>query len=157
MKPPLRLRAETPEDLEVFAPPLQDAIVQVADMAYLPKHKRFVLSLNRFRWEEVDPNTGKPVLGWRFHRTNSGLHFDSVLHVQSKNISQSNRHSFLNLLDVKFEPGEDGAGTIVLIFSGGASLRLSVECVDAHLSDRGTPWPTKNLPTHEEGDKAGKQ
>ncbi|TNE37896.1 MAG: DUF2948 family protein [Alphaproteobacteria bacterium] len=157
MKPPLRLKAETPEDLEVFAAPLQDAIVQVADMAYLPKNKRFALSLNRFRWEEIDPATGKPELGWRYHRTTSGLHFDSVLNVQSKNISQSNRSSFLNLLDLKFEPGEDGAGTIVLIFSGGASLRLNVECIDAHLVDRGAPWTTKNLPTHEEGDKTGEQ
>ncbi|TNE58394.1 MAG: DUF2948 family protein [Alphaproteobacteria bacterium] len=157
MKPPLRLRAETPEDLEIFAPPLQDAIVQVADMAYLPKHRRFALSLNRFRWEEVDPETGKPELGWRYHRTSSGLHFDGVLQVQSKNIAQSNRHSFLNLLDLKFEPGEEGAGTIVLIFSGGASVRLSVECIDAHLADRGTPWSTKNLPTHEEGAKAGER
>lgn len=155
MKPPVRLMAEQPEDLEVFAAHLQDAIVQVADMAYLPKHNRFAISLNRFKWEEVDPATGKPNLGWRYHRTNAGLHFDGVLAVHSLGISQGAPWAFLSLLEISFEPGDDAAGTVELVFSGGASLRLDVECVDAHLSDRGSPWATKKRPTHDVPDAKG--
>ena len=31
--------------------PLQDAIASVAEMAYLPEERRFVLVVSRFRWE----------------------------------------------------------------------------------------------------------
>jgi hypothetical protein len=152
VKPPVRLKAETPEDIEVLAAHVQDAIVQVGDMAYLPKHRRFALSLNRFRWEEVDRTSGKPLLGWRYYRTNAGMHFDDVLSVQTNGVRQTAADVLLNLLDVKFEPGEEGAGTITLVFSAGAEIRLDVECIDAYLADRGTPWTTKNLPAHDGAD-----
>ena len=46
----LRLMACDPEDLAVHAAHVQDAILRVGDMIYLPREKRFVLSLKRFDW-----------------------------------------------------------------------------------------------------------
>ena len=51
MADPLKLRAEDEEDLAVVSTILQDALVPVAEMAYLPEEKRFVLVANRFKWE----------------------------------------------------------------------------------------------------------
>ena len=50
----LRLRARDADDLAVIAACVQDALVPVVDMAFLPTEKRFVLALNRFRWDLVD-------------------------------------------------------------------------------------------------------
>ena len=47
----LKLRARDAGDLEMIAAILQDALVPLADMKYLPREQRFALMLNRFRWE----------------------------------------------------------------------------------------------------------
>jgi hypothetical protein len=47
----LKLRARDAGDLEMIAAILQDALVPLADMKYLPREQRFALLLNRFRWE----------------------------------------------------------------------------------------------------------
>ena len=49
---PLRLRAETAEDLAVISALVQDAVGQTSDIAWMPRHRRFTLLLNRFRWED---------------------------------------------------------------------------------------------------------
>ncbi len=46
----LRLIALDAEDLAVLAAHLQDAILRVGDMIYLPDEQRFVIALNRFDW-----------------------------------------------------------------------------------------------------------
>ena len=48
---PLKLRAHDIEDLRALATCLQDALVPVADLAYLKAEKRFVMVANRFKWE----------------------------------------------------------------------------------------------------------
>ena len=48
---PLKLRAHDIEDLRALGACLQDALVPVADLAYLKAEKRFVMVANRFKWE----------------------------------------------------------------------------------------------------------
>ena len=47
----LKLRARDGGDLEMIAAILQDALVPLDSMKYLPQEQRFALMLNRFRWE----------------------------------------------------------------------------------------------------------
>jgi hypothetical protein len=47
---PIRLRAEDDEDLKIVSACLQDAILPIGDMGFLPDEKRFVMVVNRFRW-----------------------------------------------------------------------------------------------------------
>lgn len=54
----------------------------------------------------------------------------------------------LNLLAITFEAGDAPSGTIVLTFSGGAALRLEVECIEAQLADLGAAWETPSRPSH---------
>ena len=41
------------------------------------------------------------------------------------------------------------AGVVTLIFSGGAALRLEVECLECELADLGPTWDAKARPVHE--------
>ena len=142
----LRLSAEDATDLEVISTCLQDAVTQVRDFAFLPNARRFALVLNRFRWE--NEKIGKSV----HQRARTGLHFENVLGVKSRNISQDRPDGILNLLAVRFDELNTPSGIVTLIFSGGGEIRLEVEALDAHLSDLGMVWDTPNLPTHDEQD-----
>lgn len=51
---PLKLRARDAADMDVIASCLQDSLVPVRDIAFLEKERRFVMVLNRFKWEELD-------------------------------------------------------------------------------------------------------
>ncbi|HET7164076.1 MAG TPA: DUF2948 family protein, partial [Pseudolabrys sp.] len=45
---------------------------------------------------------------------------------------------------------EAPSGVVMLTFSGGASLRLDVECLEAELADLGPSWTTGACPAHAE-------
>jgi hypothetical protein len=55
----------------------------------------------------------------------------------------------LELLALRFTPGEDGTGAITLDFAGGGAIRLDVESVNAGLADISAPWITRLKPEHE--------
>ena len=55
MKPKnLKLIARNKDDLRVVSAHLQDAIVNISDIANLEKNKIFLMQLNRFMWEDVE-------------------------------------------------------------------------------------------------------
>ena len=43
---------------------------------------------------------------------------------------------------------DEPAGTIDLVFSGGAAIRLEVECIEARLADLGGAWEAGSRPEH---------
>jgi hypothetical protein len=45
---------------------------------------------------------------------------------------------------------------VTLTFSGGASLRLDVECLEAELADLGPSWTTGACPAHAAIEEAAK-
>jgi hypothetical protein len=131
----LKLLAQDEEDLKIISAHLQDAVMKVGDMVYLPRRRRFVAVMNRFCWEEcgeLEPGA----------RIQTGLHFDSVLKVQSRNVRQNDPEA------VNFTPEPAGGGSIDLVLSGGGLIRLSVECIDASLTDLGAPRPAVARPEH---------
>lgn len=141
----MTLAAEDAADLEVISARLQDAVAKVKDLVYLPKRRRFAALFNRFQWEA---GTRRGDL-----RVQSGLHFDGVLSVKSHNIKRGAPDAVVSLLAIKFTPqaANDPAGAIELIFSGGGTLKLTVECIDAGLSDVSGAWAARGRPAHEVG------
>ena len=138
----LRLLAEDEEDLKIISAHLQDAVMRVGDLAYMPKHHRFAAMVNRFCWEDCGGNqTGVRVL--------CGLLFDGVLKVQAHHVRQDDPNAVLELLAINFRPQQDGAGTIDLMLAGGGCIRLSVECVAATLRDMTEPRPAVSRPAHD--------
>ncbi|MDH3196395.1 MAG: DUF2948 family protein, partial [Hyphomicrobiales bacterium] len=124
----LRLIALDAEDLAVLSAHLQDAVVKAGDMSWLPGQKRFALVLNRFAWEAVEKGLRRKK---SYQRRRTGLHFDRVASVQSSAIDRAGKDNVLSLLAVQFHETESPAGEVHLVFSGGGTIRLSVECLEA--------------------------
>lgn len=138
----LKLRARSLEDLTVLSAFLQDAVVSVGDMTYLPRERRFAFMANRFLWEE--PQTDEKLC----HRVRTGIHFDDVLNVSVRGIPQKQKSLALDLLAVEVIPSEGPDAIIFLVFAGDGMVRLDVDCIECHLTDVGPAWPTRCRPRH---------
>jgi hypothetical protein len=139
MSAKLKLRAEDAEDIAVIAACLQDALVQVSDIAYLPDERRFVMVANRFCWEGCGEADG----GEPFSRVHCGVVFDGVGRVRLKKIDRKKPGRTLELLTIR-----TGDGLVELMFAGGAEIRLDVAAVSCHIDDMDEPWPTRLRPSH---------
>lgn len=144
---PLKLVALDEEDLAVVSSHIQDAVVRVEDLAYLPGQKRFAAVLNRFDWENAGADGGNA-----YQRRRAALRFDRVLGAKLKNIKPTARDRILSLLAVSFEANEAPSGKVTLFFSGDASILLDVECIEAELKDLGPVWRTRFKPKHPGGE-----
>jgi hypothetical protein len=141
----LKLRAEDEADLTVLSSVLQDALVPVGDLVYLPDEKRFVMMANRFVWEECTDVTLPPESASKevYHRVHCGVCFETVTAVKKRGIEQGDGARVLELLALK----PDGRA-IELLFAGGAAIRLETERLFAHVADVDEPWPTQWRPRH---------
>ena len=138
------LAIEDAEDLEIVSARLQDAVAHLKDLAWLPKTRRFAALFNRFKWEDKRRRADL--------RVRALLHFDDVLSVKSKGLKRGSPDAVVSLLAIRFTPkgGDDPAGTVELVFAGGGSIRLEVECLSAGLTDVGGEWAARGRPDHEE-------
>jgi hypothetical protein len=140
----LKLIALDGDDVEVISTHLQDAVVKAADVRWRPAEKRLVIGLNRFDWEAAGGSR-------KFLRRRAALRFERVMACKCRNCtngSPAEKDQVLNLLAVSFEPTDLPAGIVTLTFSGGAALRLEVECLEAELADLGPAWSTECCPAH---------
>ena len=136
---PLKLVALDAEDLEVLSAHLQDFVVRVADLVFSPREKRFAFIGNRLDLR---------VEGEARRRRTAG-HFDRVLKVSARGIDRGAPETVLNLLDISFLPTDEPSGVVEFTFSGEASLRLEIECVEAQAVDLGPVWAAKAAPMHD--------
>ena len=134
----LRLSALDADDLAIVSAAVQDALVAVRDCAYLKEEGRFVLLLNRFRWE-ADP--GQEI---GHTRTHSALVFNEVTAVRHHDIPTHEPDRMLELLAVVLENDHSA----LLRFSAGRAIRLEIGRLACHLGDVGEPWPTPWKPAH---------
>ena len=143
----LKLIAFDTQDLDVVSAHLQDSALTIGDMAYMAREKRFVAVLQRFDWPRVLAANGLPL-----QRRQSALRIDRVLRAQYSGINLDAPQDAVALLAVRFEAQapDDPTGLITLCFSGGAALRLEVECIEAELKDLGPAWRAGKRPDHPE-------
>jgi hypothetical protein len=139
---PMKLIALDRDDIEVVSTHIQDAVVKVADILWRPAEKRLVVALNRFDWESASGS--EP----RYQRRRSALRFDRVLACKCRSMSPKEKDAVLNLLAVEFAETAPPAGVVTLFFSGGAALRLEVECLECELADLGPACPAVACPAH---------
>lgn len=153
----LKLIARDAEDLAVVASCLQDALVPLNEMRYLAAERRFILVLNRFRWEHDPAKTvaGQQPLDASFEdesypgahqRIHSGICIDRVLAVRSRGIDRDRPDQFLDLLTLQY-----GEGKLDFIFAGGGVIQLEVEALNLFMQDLGESWPTQWQPQHDGG------
>lgn len=148
--PDLKLIALDSEDLSVISAHFQDAVFRVADMAYLPREKRFAAVGNRFDWAVTIKDAAKSKKPG-FERRRSGLRIDRVLDAKVQGVALKEPSQTLALLAIGFEPGPDPDGVeghVTLTFSGGAAIRLMVECLEVEMRDLGGAWRARQSPVH---------
>jgi hypothetical protein len=136
----LKLIALDGEDLAVISAHVQDAFVRRGEIAYLSGQKRFALGAWRYDW--AGSASG------RKERVGAVLRFDRVLKVSQIGLAGLKPDATLNLLAVSFDENDPPAGIVTLTFSGGAAIRLRVECLESELRDIGPRRPVKACPGH---------
>jgi hypothetical protein len=163
MADPLKLRARDAADLETIAACVQDALVPLADMQYLPRDRRFALMLNRFRWEaapvaEREPPAAEGDAAYAdapaggLERVHAALVFDRVRRVRRRRLAEAAKGGMLSVLTLGLANQQ-----VVISFAGGAAISLEVDRLSCHLEDLGEAWPTVWRPRHAEDEAAGKE
>ena len=99
----LKLVAFDAQDLAILSLHLQDAVLQVADMAYLPRERRFAAIVNRFDWAKAiaaaEQTAGKPgPRGKPYVRHRTALRFEHVTGAKLSGIDPKARRQALSLL-----------------------------------------------------------
>jgi hypothetical protein len=153
--PELKLIAFDADDLAVISANLQDAVLTVGDIAYLPRQRRFAAVANRFDWADAlkDGKAGPN----QYVRRQAALRFERVLGAKVQGIDLDRKGAVLCLLAIGFEPGEASdspGGHVTLAFADGGAIRLEVECIEAELKDLGPAWGTRSMPQHPDDDPA---
>lgn len=159
MSAPLKLIALDADDLAVISTHVQDARVQAGDIIWRQADKRLVVGMSRLDWEQTLAGEAEP------RRRLAALRFDRVLACKSRRIDLSAPDQVLDLVGVEFHPqgSQDGqnegqdedqreaqgeaqgegrdsgpGGSTLLLFAGGAAIRLDVECLECELTDLGS-------------------
>tara|TARA_B100000212_G_C27365247_1_gene530023 strand:+ start:843 stop:1322 length:480 start_codon:yes stop_codon:yes gene_type:complete len=141
----LKLIARTEEDLRVVSAHLQDAIVNVSDIANLKKNKIFLMQMNRFMWEDVEKGVFR-----KNKRIRTIIKIENVLNVHSKNINQSKKDKFLDFLTIETNRMPDNNYEMKIVFAGDSIIKIISEVIEVTLDDQGEAWDTKNMPKHKE-------
>ena len=136
----LKLIALDGEDLAVISANVQDSIVRRDEMTYLSAQNRFALGAWRYDWAASEAG--------RKERVGAVLRFERVMKVAQTGLSGLKPDAKLNLLAVSFDEHDPPAGTVTLTFSGGAAVRLEVECLEGELRDIGPRREVSACPGH---------
>ncbi|MFV0513558.1 MAG: DUF2948 family protein [Jhaorihella sp.] len=143
---PLNLGARDAEDLKVVSALVQDAVFAITEMTWRAADRRFVVLLNRFRWEDGARGRHGP------ERVRALLVVDNALRAASQGIDRSDRDVVLSVLALSFEPDGEGGGQILLTLAGNGAIRLDVEALEVTIKDVTRPYraPSGQAPAHPE-------
>ena len=134
----MKLNAIDTEELKIIATVLQDGLIEVSDVKYLPSIRTFIVMITRFMWEEKIVNKTN-------NRTKAVLVFEDVLAVHSKNIDQMDKAKVLELLTFNFYNNKSKNIEIELLFNNDATIKLETELVQAKLEDQGESWTVEEV------------
>ncbi|WP_420568288.1 DUF2948 family protein [Thalassovita sp.] len=141
---PLNLGALDGDDLKVISALVQDAVFPASEMRWLAKERRFVLLLNRFRWEDK----GRDRHG--AERVQAVLAFDNVLKIASQGVPRGDADTILSILSLNWTEGQAPSGTLELTLAGDGAIRLELEALEVVLKDVTRPYraPSGTVPGH---------
>jgi len=137
---PVRLLAQSNDDLQIISAMAQDAVTRVGDISHDRKTRQLILAMNRFCWERGRKTAPA--------RARSALQIESVISIKAKGIAMGKKNGILSLLALEFTEDEAPGGVLTITFSDGGALAVAVECLDVALVDISTPWGAKSRPKH---------
>jgi len=112
----LSLSAEDETDFAVISTLLQDAEVKLEDMTFLRDEHKFIVLTKRVVRETKVVDVSQPETG---NRVQTGLCFDGVERVRTRDIIREDRNTLLRFLSVSYVQAE-----IALLFSEGGAIKL---------------------------------
>ena len=135
---PLRLRAESPDDLTVVSALLQDAVAQTSEITWAPRHRRFSLLLNRFRWEDVPAaeRQGRVVRAGAGGAGDRRRARGPLARHRPRRPRPGARAARARLR----RPARTAPARCRLTFAGDGEIALDVECLDLRLVDVTRPY-----------------
>lgn len=149
---PLRLTAESVEDLAVISALIQDSAGLARDLVWMRRKRRFALFLNRFRWEDRirAERAGRP-----YERVRSVALIENVLAVRASGLDPRDADQIISLLQIAFEPSadpEDPSGVLRVTLAGDGEIAIEVEALEMRLEDVTRPYvaPSGKAPEHPE-------
>lgn len=148
MARPLKLLAMDPDDLIVVSAHVQDSVLRSCEIEYDPTKRLLFLQINRFAWEA--PGARKRLFK-TYERRRSVLHFAQIVSIRSNGVDRTDETQVKSVLSIEFHPNDnedDPGGTIQINFAGGGALQLTVECIEAQLTDTGAAWSASGKPKH---------
>ena len=134
----MNLNAIDTDDLKIISTILQDGLIEVNDIKYLPSIRSFFLMITRFMWEEKIVNKVD-------QRIRAVLSFEDVLSVYSKNIDQLNKKKTLELVTFNYYPNDSKNIEIELLFKNDATIKLETEIIRCKLEDQGEPLKIEKI------------
>lgn len=143
MSNPIKLIAQSEEDLAVISTLMQDTAVLIGDIAWLPADKRFAFVGNRYRWEKK-----KLFRRPKGERIRTAFHLNGITAAQLHGLDLSDSDTVLDLLNIEAHETETGY-SLLLNFSGGAAIRLQTEAIDALATDLSDSWEAIAKPSHD--------
>lgn len=129
----LLLLAQDAVELPLLSSLVQDATLRPCHIDWDARAHRLVALIGRYRWEAHDNS-----------RIRTALRIDHVLRAERRNWPADPDNAMLALLAITLE-----GDRLTLAFSGGTTLRLTIEVVDVTLEDLTAPWPAMRQPEHE--------
>jgi hypothetical protein len=94
-------------------------------------------------WEDVEKGIFR-----KNKRIRTILKFDNILKVNSKNINQSKKDTFLDFLAIESNQMPDNNYEMKITFAGDSVIKIISEVIEVTLDDQGEAWDTKNKPKH---------
>lgn len=143
---PLKLAAFDSDDLAAMSAHVQDAVLSVKDLRWRPSDNRFVVVLSRYAWEAKGKRRSPG------ERRRSVLDVSHVRAAKAAKLRRDAPDAILSLLAITFEGSDAPAGEVTLHFSGGGAIKLTVDCIEATLTDLGSAWEAQARPEHDLSD-----
>ena len=135
-------------DLEIISSLIQDSILPVSEIQWLPNSDKLALLVNRFRWEDKDIELSQ---GKTVERVQSLLMISHVKSVSSSGFSPKQKDKVLSILSISFDGDDGDFGNVLIILSGNGGIRVEVDALEINLRDVTMPYiaPTGLFPRHD--------
>ena len=142
----LNIGAFDKHDLEVVSSLIQDSILPTSEIKWISNSDKLALLINRFRWED---KKSAQLQDRRVERVQSLLMINHVKNISSSGFSQT-KDKILSILSVSFNGDEGGSGSVLIVVSGNAGIRVEVDALEINLRDVTTPYiaPSGLVPEH---------
>ena len=144
----LNIGAFDQRDLEVVSSLIQDSIFPTSEIKWLKAVNKLALLINRFRWED---KSLAQLRDRKAERVQSLLMISHVKSVSSSGFSAKQKDKILSILSISFDGEDGGSGSILIILSGNAGIRVEVDALEIHLRDVTMPYiaPSRTAPEHD--------